>query len=259
MIKEKIRELIQKNISEKVNFNIETPTQKDYGDYSANIALILAKKLKENPQKIAEDLIKKIGEQDFLGKIENKNGFINFYLNQNWLQKQVEEIINQNTKYGENNKGQDKKIQIEFISANPTGPLTIGNSRGGIIGDILSNIFEKSGWKTEREYYFNDSGGQIDILGHSVLKDEEAVYVGDYIDKLHNEIKSKDFKEAGKEAAQIIIEMIKKTCKNMGINFDTWFAEGKDLRNKGKVEEIIKWLKEKDLVYEKDGALWFKS
>jgi arginyl-tRNA synthetase len=259
MIKEKIRELIEKNIAEKIDFDIEIPRDLKFGDYSTNIALILAKKINKNPQEIAEDLINEIGETEYFEKIEHKSGFINFYLSENYLQKQVEEIINQKEKFGENQDGKNKKIQIEFISANPTGPLTIGNSRGGIIGDVLVNVFIASDWKTEREYYFNDAGGQIDILGHSVLKDDKAEYVGDYIDKLHNEIKTKDYKEAGKLAAQKLIEDIKKTTTKMGIKFDNWFTEGKDLREKGKVEEIIKWLKEKKLSYEKDDAVWFKS
>jgi len=266
MIKEKIRELIEENIPEKVDFNIEIPAQKEYGDYSTNVALILAKKLKENPQEIADEIIKKIGKSEFFEKIEQKNGFINFYLKPSWLQKQVKEIINQGERYGSNNCGKNKKVQIEFISANPTGPLTIGNSRGGVIGDVLANVFQKSGWQVVREYYFNDAGGQIDVLGHSVLKDDKAEYVGDYIEKLNHELRIKNqelfvkkkYREIGKIAANELIKEIKKTSENMGIKFDVWFTES-ELRKKGKVKEIISWLKEKKLAYEKNGAVWFKA
>ncbi len=261
MIKEKILDLLKKNIGEDVEIKVEIPREKNFGDYSTNVPFLLAKKLKQNPAQIAEDLAKKIEAKkpDFLEKVKVEKGFINFYLKSEWLQKQVIEILNQKEKYGSNNLGQNKKVQVEFISANPTGPLTIGNSRGGVIGDVLAAVLEKSGWQTTREYYFNDAGGQILALGHSVLKDDQAIYKGDYIDKLHQEISGKDAAEVGQKAAQEIIEQIKETTQNMGINFDVWTAEGKDLRDKGKVEKNIEWLENKKLTYKKDGAIWFRA
>ncbi len=272
MIKEKILDLLKKIIREDVEIKVEIPREKNFGDYSTNVAFLLARRSpqgegglakgkRKNPNQIAQDLVKKIEAKkpDFLEKVKIEKGFINFYLKPEWLQKQVAEILNQKEKYGANNMGQNQKVQVEFISANPTGPLTIGNSRGGVIGDVLAAVLKKSDWQTTREYYFNDMGGQILALGHSVLKDDQAVYTGDYIDKLHKEISGKDADQVGKKAAQIIIKQIKKTTKNMGINFDVWTAEGKDLRDKGKVEKVIKWLENKKLAYKKDGAIWFRA
>jgi len=267
MIKDETKKLITQ-ATKKVYPNINIPafavteTAERFGDYATNIAMKLSKIVGERPEEIAKKIIKIIGESDnqiiaaatFAGP-----GFINFKIALPYLQQKILEIIEKDEKYGSSDVGEDRRINIEFISANPTGPLTVGNSRGGVIGDVLANIFLKIGWKVTREYYFNDAGGQIDILGHSILKDDQAEYKGEYIDKLNKEIKSSDYREVGKKAAQIIIDTIKKTTKKMGINFDVWFAEGKDLRDKGKIDEIINWLKEKDLIYDKDGALWFFS
>jgi len=235
-----------------------------FGDYSTNAALKLAKKEGRNPLELAKELVEKINQdkagREIFARVEAvKPGFINFFLSPDYLQRQVAEILKLGDDYGQSNLGQKQKIQVEFISANPTGPLTVGNSRGGVIGDVLAQVFEISGWRVTREYYFNDAGGQIDVLGHSVLKDDLAEYKGEYIDKLHAELESGDYKEIGKKAAQILIEQIKETTRKMGIEYDVWFAEGRDLREKNKIEEIVGWLKEKSLAYEKEGALWFKS
>lgn len=231
-----------------------------FGDYSTNVALILQKVTGEKPQKIALNIINSIEKDDLVEDASMAEpGFINFQIALPFLQEKITDVIKDGEKYGSIDIGKNKKVDIEFISANPTGPLTVGNSRGGVIGDVLSNIYEKAGYKVTREYYFNDAGGQIDVLGHSILKDEEAQYRGDYVDKLAEEIKGNDPREVGKLAAQKLIENIKNTASNMGIDFDVWTAEGKDLRETGKLDEVIKWLKEQDLAYENDGALWFKS
>ena len=257
MIREEIEKLTERATKDlygkKAEVEIEHPAEPTFGDYSTNIAMIL----KKNPQEIANAITR--FSSPILGKVEVKNGFINFFISKEYLQKQVEEILKEKEKFGNLKIGKGKKVNVEFISANPTGPLTVGNSRGGVIGDVLSNVLAKAGWKVTREYYFNDAGGQIDVLGHSVLKDDLAEYKGEYIDKLAKKLDGGDPREIGKKAAQIIIEEIKKTTKKMGIRFDIWTAEGRDLRDKGKVEKIIAWLKKNNLAYEKEGALWFKS
>ena len=242
-----------------LNFDVEYTNEK-FGDYSTNVAMILGKQIGEKPQTVAQKIINNIEKSDLIESAEVAGpGFINFKIALPYLQKKISEIKEAGEKYGKSDLGKDLKVNVEFISANPTGPLTIGNSRGGVIGDVLSNVLEKTGWQVTREYYFNDKGGQIDVLGHSILKDDQAQYKGDYIDQLAQKIKGKDAREVGEKAAQIIISWIKKTTQEMGIEFDVWFAEGKDIRDKGKVEEVVKWLKEKDLAYEKEGALWFRS
>ena len=148
---------------------------------------------------------------------------------------------------------------MEFISANPTGPLTLGNGRGGFGGDVLANVLEKAGYKVSREYYINDTGNQIKALGHSVIGDAEAVYKGEYIDELRKEVKGKDPEKVGEKAAKIILEkMIKPSVKKMGIKFDKWFSETTLYKNK-EVDEAIDELKKKGFTYESEGALWFKS
>jgi len=272
MIRDDIKNLVGKAIKELQkegvfpNFEIpeivvDHPENKDYGDYSTNIALKIAKMAQKPLFDLADAICQKFTAipKDFKIEASCVSGFINFSISKEYLQSQVEEILKQKDKFGEIKIGKGQKVNVEFVSANPTGPLTVGNSRGGIIGDVLSNILAKADWKVTREYYFNDAGGQIDILGHSILKDDLAQYKGEYIDKLAEKLDGGDPREIGKKAAQILIEKIKKTTKKMGIKFDVWTAEGRDLRDKGKVEEIIEWLKKKDLAYEKEGALWFKS
>ena len=154
-------------------------------------------------------------------------------------------------------------MNVEFISANPTGPLTLGNGRGGFCGDVLANILNKAGYKAAREYYINDAGEQVRKLGHSVFGDSEAVYKGKYIDDLRNRLKSVLAKasadETGERAAKIILEeMVKPEVKKMGINFDVWFSE-KTLHEKGEVKKILDYLKKKNFTYEQDGASWFKT
>ena len=194
---------------------------------------------------------------------------------------ELEKILEQKENYGKSDLGQNKKAQVEFISANPTGPLTLGNGRGGFYGDVLANILAKTGFDVEREYYVNDVGEQIKKLGHSILDDEQAVYRGEYIsdlrDKLDSRLRGNDKKDGGngkresgndnhdaekigKQAAEIIMqEMIMPTIeKKMKIKFDGYFNEN-SLYEDGKVDEIIDYLKEKKLAYEQEGALWFKS
>ena len=247
MIKHEIKKLIDKDI----DFTVEKPRQQGFGDYSSNIAMVLAKKTGKNPVDIAEEIKSSI-KTDLFEKIEIINGFINFYLSKEYLQSQVKEIM----KHRKLDIGKGKKVQVEFISANPTGPLTVANARGGPIGDVLANVLNNAGFKAEKAFYINNRGNQIEILGHSVLKDDKAEYKGEYIDELHKKIKEKDPYKAGQEAAELIVQMIKKTADKMGIKYDEWISED-ELYTKGKVDKCLEDLK--DFLYEKDGAVWFRS
>jgi arginyl-tRNA synthetase len=252
---------------------IETPERKEHGDYAAKVYRIEKRwtdSSGENeshsnmPQEDYEKIIFDIKKDpDFQRYFEDAKFafpvFINFSLSQEYLQEQIKDIIKQGDKFGHLSFGRDKKVQVEFISANPTGPLTVGNARGGVFGDTLANVLKWTGFTVEKAYYINDYGMQILALGHSVLKDKEAKYKGDYIDYLCKRIKEKDPYKAGQKAARIIIkEMIKKTTERMGIKYDEWFYES-ELYKKGEVDKIIKRLEKKNLVYKKDGAIWFKS
>ena len=263
-IREEIYFLIKGVVGESVNFTVEIPENKQYGDYATNVAMVLAKQEKRNPAEIAKEIELKI-ESDILEKTEFINGFINFYLKPEFLQNQIKEIIKQSKNYGKIDVGKNKKAQVEFISSNPTGPLTVANGRGGPFGDALANVLNFAGYKAKREFYINNAGRQVEILGHSILKDSEAQYKGDYIDALANRLsQSQSFLEKnayklGQEAANIIAnEMIKKTTEKFNIKYDVWFSEA-DLIKKKLPDKIIKFLKDKELLYEQDGATWFKS
>ena len=273
MVKREIKNLITKSVKalqKKGYFSefkiseikIEHPEEKAHGDYATNVAMVIAKQIKKNPLEIAENLKSEIlnFKSSYFDKVEIAGpGFINFFLTKEYLQKKVGEILKQKDKFGQLRIGHNKKVQIEFISANPTGPLTIGNARGGPFGDVLGNVLKRAGFRVEKEYYINDYGMQILTLGHSVLKDGEAQYKGDYIDYLNKKIKEKDPYRAGESAAKIIIEeMIKKTISRMGIKYNEWFSEN-SLHKSGKVDDALEVLNKKGLIYEKEGAKWFRS
>ena len=262
-------------------FSIEVPKVADYGDFSTNLAFLLSKKTKQSPQEIAKELISHLPSCDWIKKVEiAAPGFINFFLKSSAWQGIVRDIINHPESYGQG-KEREEKIIVEFVSANPTGPLHIGHGRGAAVGDTLANILDYAGYKIKREYYINDVGRQIQILGRSVfLRYLELLgekidfpkdhYQGEYIKKLAQEIlerKGNKYREvAEKEAIPLfatfakerIMEDIKKDLNNFGVRFDYWFSE-KDLIKNGDVANLIKWLKDTGLAYEKDGALWFAS
>jgi len=241
---------------------IESPKESAHGDYSCNIALVLSKIIKKNPKETADLLISTIKSQEsrLLERVEPAGpGFINFFVSKECLQKQIGAVVKQKNKFGDLKIGNKRKVNIEFISANPTGPLTLGNGRGGFCGDVLANVMEKAGYGVKREYYLNDIGAQIKKLGHSVLGDAEAVYKGKYIDELRKKIKGQDPEKVGKKSAQIILkQMIKPSVKKMGIKFDVWFSE-ESLYKKNEVDKIIGELSKKGFTYESEKAIWFKS
>jgi len=252
---------------------VEVSENKEHGDYTTNVAFALSKILKRSSQAIAEYLVNELKKQkikDF-SKIETKNGFINFFLSPECLYHQLKEVLKLKNKYGFSGEGKGKKIQVEFISANPTGPLTIGNGRGGFYGDVLANILETQGYKITREFYVNDRGGQILALGRSIklaqgkklnLEKTEIdnLYRGDYISNLAKQIdKSLSVEEAGQKAFGLILNTyIKPVIKKLGIKYDVWFSE-KSLYRNGIYKKVMGDLMRKELVYEKDEATWIKT
>lgn len=283
-MRKQIKEIVKKALNEAkkqqnwANFEmpeilIDTPKVESFGDYTTNIAMVLAKEIKKSPMEIAQAInlqltrLAEDGEsrratyklQEF-EKIEVVSpGYINFYLSKKYLQDLVLEINEEKENYG--NLQLKGKVNNEFISANPTGPLHLGNGRGGFYGDCLSRVLRKATIEVVNEYYINDAGEQVIKLGHSVLKDEQACYAGEYIDELAELFnKTKDVKEIGEKSAEYIVEnIIKKTVKEkMNIEFDVWKRE-KELYENKNVEKAINKLKEKGITFEKDGALWLKS
>jgi arginyl-tRNA synthetase len=237
-----------------------------FGDYATNWALKQAKKDGQNPLDLAQETAQKIGTEldgKIFDKIEAvKPGFINFILAPDFLRQQINEILAAGEKYGESAQGgptSGGKISIDFVSANPTGPVHVGNARGGPMGDVLGNVLKYAGYKVSKEYYVNDAGHQVEVLGHSILGDEEAQYNGEYIENLRQRIKSKEVRSAGEAGVKIILaEIIKPSMEKFGIEFDNWLSE-KDLLASGQVDEVMKLLKERGVIYEQDGAWWFKA
>ena len=259
---------------------LEDPKNPEHGDVSTNIALILSKILQENPR----DIAKKISDQikTFNNMIINEisiagPGFINFKLSEKFYHNNLLTIIN-NDDYGKINSKKNKTALIEFVSANPTGPLTVGHGRGAVLGDTISNILEWNGYNVTREYYFNNAGRQMRILGQSVyaryqqeyndlIEFPEDGYQGEYIkdiakiisDQKKNQLINNTNIDLFKNyAEEFIFKNIKSTLKKIKINFDSFFNED-DLYNSGAIDEIINNLKEKNIIYDKEGATWFKA
>lgn len=261
-----IADLYPDGIGETAGIQVLKPKEKSFGDYSINAAMEIAKKKNQNPMEVAEILKEELAKDDrFFDYFDLAQvaapGFINFYLSKQYLWKIGQEALKQGSKFGDLEIGKKQKVQVEFISANPTGPLTVGNGRGGPYGDVLANVLKKAGYKVEKAYYVNDYGNQVLSLGHSVLKDSEAKYTGEYIDKLNRELsrKESDPYNIGKQAAKIILEnIIKKTVAKLNIKFDEWFSETK-LYESGEVDKTIEELKQKEFLYGQDGAMWFKA
>ena len=237
-IKGEIKKIIEKSLKElKVgtpDFLVEPSLKEEHGDYASNIALVLAKQLKKNPLEIAEDIKKKI-KSGIFEKIEIlKPGFINFFISKEHLQKQAVKILKEKEKYGNLKIGRRQKVNVEFISANPTGPLTLGNGRGGFGGDVLANVLRKAGYNAVKEYYINNQGKQIKDLKEGLYKGEKRT------------------------ASQIQKENKKVIEKKLKINFDVWFSEKSLYKNK-EINKVINYLQKKKLTCEKEGALWFKT
>lgn len=259
-IKSTINQVLKKKYGlDDVVFQVEYPPKSEMGDYSVNAAMVAAKKLNKNPMRLGEEMAQEINNKNFK-KIEViKPGFINIHLSKDTLRESIKNILKEKDNYGKIKADKKLKIQVEFISANPTGPLTLANGRGGFSGDVLANVLGLAGHKVEREYLINNCGNQIRVLGYSVLGDKKGQYKGEYIDKLAQEIKGDNVEDIGYRASEIIMEKyIKPSIKKAGIRFDNWFSE-KKLHEKGEVDKTLNELEEKNLIFKKDGAVWLKT
>lgn len=255
------------------------PSQKEHGDYSTNVALTLTKELKKNPRQIAQEIIDNFEyDENIISKIEQAGpGFINFFFTNNYAIQIVKNILDEKEDFGKSERYKGKKANVEFVSANPTGPLTVGHGRNAVVGDTVSNLLEQVGYEVDREYYFNNAGRQMRVLGDSVklrylelLGDKinfpDEYYQGDYIKAVAQKVKDdfgaslKDEDSEGKfkeYAEQEIFADIKNTLDRIGINFEIFFNE-KNLYEEKKIEELLKYFEVKNLSYKKDEALWLK-
>lgn len=259
MIRSEIRDSIIRAIRDKFgevdipDFSVEAPENQEHGDYATNAALVLAKILKKPPMEIASEINDQLPRINYRTAVAPP-GFINFYISENTLQAEFAEILKKKKKYGAGEK-KKARINVEFVSANPTGPLTMANARGGFYGDVLANVLEKNGYDVTREYYINDAGNQVRLLGESILAAEgktlprDEYYKGEYIKKFAG--------KNAKEAVGILLREIKTSLAKAGIQFDVWFSEEKKLRKTGEFGKTLREFKTKGLVEKKDGATWF--
>ena len=282
-IREKLEEFLKRKLGKegKVKFEVDKPRKETFGDYATNLALVLAGRLKKSPIEVAEEIASFFEGEDFVEKAEvAKPGFVNFWISKDYYLSLLKEVIKNKDHFASSNLGAGKRVLVEFVSANPTGPLHIGHGRGAAYGDSLARILKYTGYEVVKEYYINDHGTQMQILGRSVylrakeLKGEpvefpEDHYKGDYIYDIakkvlekHPEILNISEDEAisicRKEALCEILNEIKQDLSEFRVEFDNWFSET-SLYKEGKVEALVKELEKRGLVYEKDGALWFKS
>lgn len=264
-------------------FNTEIPADSKNGDVSTNAAMVCARPFRNNPRKIAEAIVSKIDlNGSYFARCEVAGpGFINFFYSTEWYATVVAAVLEQKEKYGETDLGAGKSVLVEFVSANPTGPMHIGNARGGAIGDCLASVLEKAGYKVAREFYINDAGNQIEKFKTSlevrylqIYKPEtelpEDAYKGqDIIDHANafNEIYGDKYVNVdSEERRQALCDFalpknIQKLHDDLGkyrIQYDKWFNES-TLHKDGSVQRVIEQLKASGHTYEKDGALWFKT
>jgi arginyl-tRNA synthetase len=262
---------------------VEAPGNPEHGDYAANAALILAAQAKQNPRKIAQIIQANIDDpENIIEKTQIAGpGFINFFIKDSAWHQAFRNIEEQKEKYGCLDSGGGKKVQVEFVSANPTGPLHIGHARGAVVGDVIANLLTTTGYRISKEYYINDAGNQMNNLGKSVLlryrelsgeKIEflETCYRGDYIKNIAGEILKKDggkYLHSNEEetigyfttiAGQSILEEIKVDLKDFGVVFDEYFSEKELYKNNG-VSNILDKLQEQGFVYSDGETLWFKT
>jgi len=261
-------------------FTFEIPKIETHGDLSVNLAMQLAGELKQNPRQIAKNIVNNLTfDSTYIARVEIAGpGFINFFYAPSYLQNFVQEILDKNKNFGRNKSGRNQKAQVEFVSANPTGPLTIGHGRQAVIGDTIANFLEWSGYQVIREYYFNNAGRQMRVLGDSVklryrelcgekIDFPDEFYQGQYILEIARELKKEHGNDLLKQqdsdifkekAEDLIFADIKNTLARLGIVFDVFYNE-RDLYDSGEIDQVIQFFKEKDLAYEKDGALWFRT
>ena len=261
------------------DFSLSPPKQESFGDLSSNIALLISKQIQKNPLKIAEEIKKRMLRQN-LNDIEEitatQPGFINFVIKPNYYQNNLKLIIKDKESFGKDFKGKGKSANVEFVSANPTGPLTVGHGRNAVIGDTVSNILEWHDYNVTREYYYNDAGKQMRTLGQSVesryfeyvkkpFEFPNDGYQGEYIIEIakniannHGENLVKNDEKFLAEAEKVIFGQIENSLNSLGIKFDT-FTNEKSFYESGAIKKLLSQLKSKGLVYEKDDATWYKA
>jgi arginyl-tRNA synthetase len=260
---------------------VEHPGNPGHGDYASSVALRLGKAVRRPPREIAEEIGRRVRIEPPIKSVEPLNGFVNVRLDDAWVAQQVEAILRADTAFGRSAALAGKRVQVEFISANPTGPLTVANARGGPIGDVLSAVLEFAGAKVEREYYLEDTGTQFDTFGRSIairyrqlfgegVEIPPDAYPAEYVKDIAAEIKERDgdrwhavsLEEQSAAFARYGVEWVLREAKRvtamLGIRYDTWFSQAEMMRG-GAFDRALADLRRLGLVYEKDGAVWLQA
>ena len=256
----------------------DVPKIEAHGDFSTNIAMTLAKREKKNPRELAQAIINQMQNDPEIVSTEIAGGgFINFRFTPRYIAKQLSTVINAGKNFGRSTGGTGRSVNVEWVSANPTGPLHAGHGRQVCIGETISSLFEWTGWNVTREYYFNNAGNQMNNLGRSVylrylellgetVELEEGLYMGEYIrdiaqeilNEFHDAKRNEEISFFRKRGEQFCFELIKDSLNHLHIHHDVFFNED-SLYHDGKIEEVVRALKEKNLAYEQEGAVWFRT
>ncbi len=264
------------------DLGIDRPQDLDHGDFASSLPLKLARTMRMNPMAIAEQLVSQIPTAGDLADVSAAPpGFINFTLSQEWITAQVELIRQAGDSYGDTDIGEGKRVQVEFVSVNPTGPIHVGHARGAVFGSALAQVLEAAGYQVEREYYLNDAGNQIEQFNlslHARYRQElgedaklpEDGYVGDYMVDLARDIKAAEgdrfaampeadaVRQLGELGLKAMVDAIRDDMARLRVEYDVWFSE-RSLYTDGKYDHVMGLLRDGGFLIERDGATWFKS
>ena len=296
MIRDRLKRIVVKSVRKYLvknnidisdfDFEIEIPKNKQFGDYSSNVSMVLSKKIGKPPRVFAAELIEFIQTEDgqFFKKIEIAgSGFINFQIDESIFLNGLREIYATGDQWGRSDVGKNQKVLVEFVSANPTGYLHFGHARNAVVGESISKILKFCGYEVTKEFYINDAGRQMQLLGESVLarykqafeieaEIPEDGYRGEYVELIAKKLiedtgdslTGLDYSDAVEEctefAYKILLNDIKNDLKNAGVEFDNWYSERNEIHNKtGTLDKVREILDKKNSIYQSEGALWFKA
>lgn len=279
-IKHIVRNILLDKFGIEVNPTVEVPPKPEFGDFSSNLSSLLPGECKLSFDEFANTILSDLIERkEIFKKVLRKDSFINFFLNDVFLFSQLKDVIKEGKKYGSSKKGKGRKVLVEFVSANPTGPLNIVSARAAAVGDVLVKLLNFSGYKADAEYYINDAGRQIEMLGISAEKRFEELhgeeieipedgYKGDYIkdciskfvddekvNSMDEEARIDFFKEYVKDE---IVKQQRSSLERFGVRFKKWISE-KAILEKFSIQDVVDYLRSRGDVYEKDGAVWFST
>lgn len=260
---------------------VERGRREEHGDYASSVCLRLAREARMNPLEIARRVVAHLPDAEFVGRVEPvKPGYINVWLDEGWLAAQVESILEAGESFGALDLGRGQRVQVEFVSANPTGPLTVGSARNAVLGDALASVLAAAGYEVEREYYVNDAGSQVRKFGESVFARyaetlgetapfPEDGYLGQYVADLGRQLAEEagrrylemEYREAvrtvARWAVERVLEWIRRDLAALGVHFDTWRHE-RSLYEEGLFDKVLAMLRERGCIVEYDDAVWFR-